>query len=87
MSTKREREREPLGILECAIHKGVSDVHVYVPGTLIENDTRLYDLANNPGLNMPINGPDVETRMIKLIRDLMAKNVAPAEAFTRLGLS
>jgi hypothetical protein len=61
--------------------------NVYGPGTLIENHTRLNDLARDPSQNMPIKDPDVEARMSKLMRNLMAKNVAPAEAFTRLGLS
>ena len=84
---------EPFGwtkdvpLLKVPVTKESPMYNVYGPGTLIENDTRLYDLASDPGQNMPIKDPDIEARMIKLMRDLMAKNEAPAEAFTRLGLS
>lgn len=59
----------------------------YGPGSLLESDTRLYDLATDPGQLHPIRDPAVEARMIGLMRGLMARNEAPAEAFTRLGFS
>jgi arylsulfatase A-like enzyme len=58
----------------------------YGPGALLENETRLYDLANDPGQNSPLMEPEIEETMISLMRDLMRANDAPAEAFTRLDL-
>ncbi len=60
--------------------------NVYGPGTLIETDTRLYDLAHDPGQNTPIHDPHIEATMVALMRDLMAANDAPPEAFDRLDL-
>ena len=84
---------EPFGwtkdvpLLKVPVTKESPMYNVYGSGTLIENDTRLYDLASDPGQSMPIKDPDVEVSMIKLMRDLMAKNEASAEAFTRFRLS
>jgi arylsulfatase A-like enzyme len=59
----------------------------YGPGALIENDTRLYDLANDPGQQRPLTDPGQEARLVALMARLMAANAAPPEAFRRLGLS
>lgn len=58
----------------------------YGPGAMLENDTRIYDLASDPGQETPIQDPKVETRMIGHMRSLMEANDAPAEAFERLDL-
>lgn len=58
----------------------------YGPGALLESDTRLYDLATDPGQQTPIHAPEVERRMRALMAGLMAANDAPEEAFARLGL-
>lgn len=58
----------------------------YGPGALLESDTRLYDLENDPRQENPIKDPEIEARMIRLMRELMKRNEAPPEAFTRLGL-
>lgn len=58
----------------------------YGPGAMIEDDTRLYDLAQDPGQERPVHDPALEERMIGLMRDLMVRNEAPPEAFARLGL-
>ncbi len=58
----------------------------YGPGALIESDTRLYDLSNDPGQQHPIRDAAQEKRMIALMVDLMRKNEAPPEAFRRLDI-
>jgi hypothetical protein len=58
----------------------------YGPGALLESDTRLYDLAADPGQERPLDDPAVEARMVALMRRLMAADHAPPEAFSRLGL-
>ncbi len=59
----------------------------YGPGALLESDTRLYDLASDPGQERPITDPALEARMIRLMTDLMRANDAPAEAFSRLDVA
>ncbi|MCB1493240.1 MAG: sulfatase [Rhodobiaceae bacterium] len=58
----------------------------YGPGALLESDTRLYDLASDPGQEHPIDAPEIEARMRRLMAGLMAANDAPPEAFARVGL-
>ncbi|WP_374426160.1 sulfatase [Paracoccus sp. (in: a-proteobacteria)] len=58
----------------------------YGPGCLLESDTRLYDLARDPGQETPLHDPMREAAMIaKMIRQMRA-NDAPPEAYRRLGL-
>lgn len=59
----------------------------YGPGGLLEDETRLYDLATDPGQAQPLQDPAVEARMTALMTRLMAANHAPPEAFARLGLA
>ena len=59
---------------------------VYGPGALIENDTRLYDLADDPGQERPLADAAAEARMTGLMHGLMQANQAPTEAFARLDL-
>ncbi len=59
----------------------------YGPGALLESDTRLYDLSSDPGQQHPMSDPLVEARLRQLMAGLMRTNDAPAEAFSRLGLS
>ena len=54
------------------------------PGALLERDTRLYDLANDPGQMKPLHNRDVEQHLINRMRQLMTANDAPIEAFHRL---
>ncbi|MCB9151419.1 MAG: sulfatase [Caldilineaceae bacterium] len=49
--------------------------------------TLLYDLANDPNQEHPLDDAAAETRMIDLMVKLMAENDAPAEQYTRLGLA
>jgi arylsulfatase A-like enzyme len=58
----------------------------YGPGALLESDTRLYDLLADPGQAKPLHDSAIEVRMARLMRDLMIRNEAPAEAFSRLAL-
>ncbi len=59
---------------------------VYGPGALLEDETRLYDLAADPGQAHPLRDHPVEAELTRLMARLMAANSAPAEAFARLGL-
>src|SRR5579859_230431 len=58
----------------------------YGPGALLENDTRLYDLAADPGQQHPLKDPAQERRLAALMAQLIAANQAPPEAFRRLDL-
>ncbi|WP_210529710.1 sulfatase [Rubellimicrobium arenae] len=59
----------------------------YGPGCLLENDTRLYDLARDPGQEQPLADPELEGRMVAAMTRLMRSTEAPPEAFARLGLA
>jgi len=48
---------------------------------------KLYDIDNDPDQNNPIDDPEIEERMIKLMIELMKKNDAPLEQYERLGLN
>ena len=56
-------------------------------GAFIENDTRLYDLATDPGQDRPIRDPAQEQRMLALMARLMVEDHAPPEAFRRLEIT
>jgi hypothetical protein len=58
----------------------------YGPGGLLESDTRLYDLASDPGQERPVVNSPEEPRLRRLMAELMAANGAPPEAYERLGL-
>ncbi|MCJ7549560.1 MAG: sulfatase, partial [Anaerolineae bacterium] len=58
---------------------GWTDMHHF--GTL------LFDLQNDPKQEHPIDDPEIEARMTRLLVDLMKANNAPAEQFERLGLT
>jgi hypothetical protein len=58
----------------------------YGPGALLESDTRLYDLATDPGQLQPLADRSQEARLIALMMALMRANDAPPEAFSRLDL-
>ena len=59
---------------------------MYGPGALLEDETRLYDLATDPGQDRPVRDSPAEGRLAELMRRLMQANDAPAEAFARIGL-
>ncbi|MEI6519526.1 MAG: sulfatase [bacterium] len=52
----------------------------------IKFPTALYDLQSDPEQQHPIDYPQVEARMIKLMKELMIANDAPSEQFVRLGI-
>jgi hypothetical protein len=60
--------------------------NVYGPGCLLENETRLYDLASDPGQQHRLDDAAIERRMMVLMRDLMVADHAPPEALRRVGL-
>jgi hypothetical protein len=60
--------------------------NTYGPGQMLEGETRLYDLATDPGQERPIRDPGVEGRMAGLMAGLIADLDAPPEAFARLSL-
>ncbi len=49
--------------------------------------TLLFDLAQDPKQESPLNDPAVEARMIDLMIGLMRENDAPGEQYVRVGLS
>ena len=49
--------------------------------------TLLFDLKHDPAQEHPIDDPELEARMIKLMVQLMKDNDAPPEQFERLGLA
>jgi arylsulfatase A-like enzyme len=59
----------------------------YGPGNMLEDETRLYELAADPGQQTPIQDAATEARLTALMARLMAANHAPPEAFARLGLT
>jgi hypothetical protein len=66
------------------VHRRSPLQRYYGPGTMIESETRLYDLETDPGQLRPLQDPATEARMIGLLRELMAANHAPDEAYERL---
>ena len=58
----------------------------YGPGALIESETRLYDLADDPGQSRPLSSPEMEEAMTRLMRELMHANDAPPEAYARIAI-
>jgi len=58
----------------------------YGPGALLESDTRLYDLADDPGQERPLAAPEIEEAMTRLMQELMRASDAPPEAYTRVGI-
>ena len=59
----------------------------YGPGALLESDTRLYDLQEDPGQQRPLTDKGQEDRLAALMTRLMSANDAPPEAFSRLGFA
>lgn len=59
----------------------------YGPGALLENETRLYNLAVDPGQLQPLSDIKEERRMAELMCRLMRGADAPGEAFIRLDLA
>ena len=57
------------------------------PRCLLENETRLYDLDNDPAQAKPLQDAEIEARLRSTMARLMAENDAPDEAFERLELS
>jgi arylsulfatase A-like enzyme len=58
----------------------------YGPGSLLEDETRLYDLQTDPGQEKSLTDAALEARLSVLMSQLMTANHAPAEAYARLGL-
>jgi len=55
-------------------------------GNAFKYGTALYDLENDPYQKNPIDHPEAEQRMIKLMVELMKQNDSPPEQFERLGI-
>ncbi len=66
--------------------KGQPVGHLGQGGGYEDTTTVLYDMAKDPTQQRPFRDPEIEARLLGLMRDLMLKNEAPPEAFTRLGL-
>ena len=62
-----------------------SPIHQYYgPGCMIENDTRLYNIIDDPKQQTMVKASKAESMMTEYISQLMKWNQAPPEAFTRL---
>lgn len=59
----------------------------YGPGVMLEDETRLYDLATDPGQETPLGDTAVTARLAGEMAQLMSANDAPDEAFSRIGLA
>ncbi|MGI9500941.1 MAG: sulfatase, partial [Geminicoccaceae bacterium] len=59
----------------------------YGPGCLLEDETRLYDIVNDPGQETPLHDAGLEARLTAIMAGLMAENDAPPEAFTRIQIA
>ncbi len=58
----------------------------YGPGCLLERDTRLYDITQDPGQLRPLDNPVLEAHMTTRMTEIMRATDAPPEAFIRLDL-
>jgi len=74
-------------LLKVPVHRRSPMHRFYGPGAMIENDTRLYDLASDPGQQHRLDDPAAEARMVALMLALMRANHAPPEAYARLELA
>ena len=73
-------------LLRVPVHETSAMYTTYGPGCLMENTTVLYDLDADPGQTTPLDDPECETRMERLLSHLMKQVDAPAEAWSRLRL-
>ncbi|MEG2404947.1 MAG: sulfatase, partial [Oscillospiraceae bacterium] len=73
---------------EFAFTKGamVMKVPATTPFNAYWYGTMLFDLQKDPQQAHPIQNPEVQKRLIKLMRQLMQKNDAPMEQYERLGI-
>ncbi|MEG1477122.1 MAG: sulfatase, partial [Oscillospiraceae bacterium] len=73
---------------EFAFTKGamVMKVPATTPFNAYWYGTMLFDLQSDPQQAHPIQNPEVQKRLIKLMRQLMQKNDAPMEQYERLGI-
>jgi len=65
------------------VHRRAPLHRYHGPGSMIDDDTRLYDLQTDPGQQVRFNHPASEQRMIGLMLELMKANHAPPEAHER----
>ena len=59
----------------------------YGPGGLLEDETRLYDLAADPGQATVLQDAAAEARLVGSMQRLMAANHQPSVAFEHLWLA
>lgn len=59
---------------------GRTPINPYMHGTL------LFDLENDPGQQHPLDDPELELRMLRLLARLLHENAAPVSQFIRLGI-
>ncbi|MEG2500463.1 MAG: sulfatase [Oscillospiraceae bacterium] len=73
---------------EFAFTKGamVMKVPATTPFNAYWYGTMLFDLQSDPQQAHPIQNPEVQKRLVKLMRQLMQKNDAPMEQYERLGI-
>jgi len=65
--------------------KASTKTHSYhFPEKMLDTETVLFDLKNDPGQTTPINDADVITRLDATLFKLMVENCAPAETLARM---
>ena len=73
-------------VLKVPVSERSAMYETYGPGALLEDETRLYDLAVDPAQERPLDDTELERRLADRMAGLMADLDAPPEAFARLGL-
>ncbi|GAB5377094.1 MAG: sulfatase-like hydrolase/transferase [Acuticoccus sp.] len=74
-------------VLKVPVSERSAMYNTYGPGCLLENETRLYDLAADPGQQAPLDDPALEAAMAAKMTALMGTLGAPGEAYRRLAFS
>jgi hypothetical protein len=74
-------------VLKVPVSERSAMYDTYGPGAMLEDETRLYDLADDPGQERALDDPETEARLMGRMARLMADLDAPPEAFARLGLA
>ena len=73
-------------LLKVPVTKRSPMYDVYGPGSMLENETRLYCLESDPGQDQPLNDPVLESQLVDQMIRLMKELDAPDEVYARLKL-
>ena len=73
-------------MLKVPLVPGSDSFAAHGPGSLVDVETVLFDLASDPRQQRPLRDADVEARLLAAVERCMVRHDAPAEAFRRFGL-